>query len=182
MFSSRGSGLFLFCFHFIYLFMRGTKRESETQAECPWGKPNVGLQDHDLSQRQMLKHWPTHVHSSGGSIGEESSFKLIKLFPCNCLIERPSLLLDDRWKSFSGARSCLSCPITWSSPLAFTHDGFFKASKSISLWSTKLEFYVMKHNHGNGNPIPFCHILDFKTKLHFFLTYKQKRLHKGMNN
>ena len=47
----------LFLKDFIYLFMRDTEREAETQAEgSPMQDSIPGPQDHDLSKRQMLNH------------------------------------------------------------------------------------------------------------------------------
>ena len=51
-------GCALFFKDFIYLFVRNTEKEAETQAKGEasslWGV--LGPQDHDLSQRQMLNH------------------------------------------------------------------------------------------------------------------------------
>ena len=60
--------IFFFFKDFIYLFMRDTEREAETQAEGEAGSMQ-GTQcgtwprdrDHDLNQRQMLNHWATQV-------------------------------------------------------------------------------------------------------------------------
>ena len=55
----------------MYLFMRESEKEAETQAEKEagsLGEPMCdsipGPQDHDLSQRQILNHWATQVPSS----------------------------------------------------------------------------------------------------------------------
>ena len=58
----------------IYLFMRDTQREAETQAEGeagslrePWCRtPCQDPGDHDLSQRQLLNPWATQLpHNTG---------------------------------------------------------------------------------------------------------------------
>ena len=69
MFPLRFSTPFLFFKDFIYLFIRDTQREAETQAEgegrsrphagSPMWDSIPGPQDHDLSQKQMLHHRAT---------------------------------------------------------------------------------------------------------------------------
>ena len=61
--------LFYLFFKDLYLFVRDTQREAETQAEGEAGSmqgagcrtPIPGLQDHTQSQRQTLNHWATQV-------------------------------------------------------------------------------------------------------------------------
>ena len=59
-------GFVVFFKDFVYLFMRDTKKEAETQAEGEAGslwEPHaiLGPQDHNLSQRHTLNHWATQV-------------------------------------------------------------------------------------------------------------------------
>ena len=70
---------FFFFKDFIYLFTRDTekgrdidrRRRSRLHVESPMWDSIRGLQDHTLSQRQMLNHWVTQVSQDGGLLYEQ---------------------------------------------------------------------------------------------------------------
>ena len=140
---------------FIYLFMRDTQREAETQgrgrSRLPVGSPMqdsiAGPWDHDLSQRQMLNCWATQA-------------------PCILFLNTFLLILKiiySHCREFAKIRKILNYP---SSPLSEVI-----TLLAIFLWTDLCVFILFDESHSLEFYILLCSTWHFAVSISDAISY-----------